>query len=168
MNLAASSPDPDQSLRREILSERKFSIAEAIGREGGDFLKGVSPVPPLVQAKLTLQGFVDEHLEDNVGALETSLQAWIAAEDAVIGQHLEHPLEALKRILDHILTTPEQLHELVRRADVCWGEIYDERPYFQRPGEHPHPNDEYTHDSVRSQLLTLQARVEAYIQHPSI
>ena len=40
----------DQAIRQEILAGREFSLAEVIGREGGDFLKGESPVPKLVQA----------------------------------------------------------------------------------------------------------------------
>lgn len=157
---AEHSPSSDQSLQREIRAGRKFSIAEVIGREGGDFLKGVSPVPPLVQARLTLQAFIDQHLQDSAGALQPSLQAWVKAEDAVICRHLDNPLVALLQILEHILSCPDQLHELVRRADVCWGQMYDERPHFQQPGQLPHPEDEYTHESVRSQLRSLALRVQ--------
>jgi len=41
----------------------------------------------------------------------------------------------------------------VRQADARWGEMYDERPYFQQPGQTAHPDDEYTHESVRQALV---------------
>jgi hypothetical protein len=53
------------------------------------------------------------------------------------------------------------LYELVRRVDVKWSQIYDERPYFQQPGQAPHPDDEYTHESVR---LTLNQFLETLAQ----
>jgi hypothetical protein len=37
-----------------------------------------------------------------------------------------------------------QLREFVRRVDMRWGQMYDERPHFERPGHPPHPDDEYT------------------------
>ena len=33
--------------------------------------------------------------------------------------------------------------------------MYDERPYFQSPGQPPHPEDEYTHDSVKGKLINF-------------
>ncbi len=36
----SSSEDLPPDLQREIRAERKFSLGEAIGREGGSFLKG--------------------------------------------------------------------------------------------------------------------------------
>ncbi|MGK7953422.1 MAG: hypothetical protein AB4368_32715 [Xenococcaceae cyanobacterium] len=47
--------DRDLAIQRAILSGRKFSLAEAIGREGGGFMKGDSPVPKLAQAIAELQ-----------------------------------------------------------------------------------------------------------------
>jgi hypothetical protein len=38
---------------------------------------------------------------------------------------------------------------------VQWGQIMLERPYFQQPGQAPHPHDEYTHESVRRELERL-------------
>ena len=56
---------------------------------------------------------------------------------------------ALREIIQHILEKEAVLHEFVRQVDMRWGEMYLERPHFQQPGEAPHPDDDYTHASVR-------------------
>jgi len=43
---------------------------------------------------------------------------------------------------------------------VEWGRAMDERPYFQRDGSPPHPEDPYTVESVRSALSDVVARLE--------
>ena len=50
--------EQDELIKREILRERKFSIAEAIGREGGSFIKGHSPIPRLDQVISHLTVFI--------------------------------------------------------------------------------------------------------------
>ena len=50
--------DRDIAIQREILAGRKFSLAEAIGRERGSFLKGYSPVPKQVQAIAEINAFI--------------------------------------------------------------------------------------------------------------
>ena len=72
-----------------------------------------------------------------------------------VGQHLAHPLQALLGLLKSIVENPPILYELVRQVDMQWGQMNNERPYFQRPGQLPHPNDEYTHESVEQQLCEL-------------
>ena len=52
-------------------------------------------------------------------------------------------------------------HEFVRQVDQKYGEMYRERPYFQRPGQEPHPDDEYTHASVKNDLEGLLGLLEA-------
>lgn len=149
----------DAALQREILAERSFSLAEAIGREGGSFLKGESLIPRGTQAINEIIVFIDQHLEDASGALQATLHIWVQAENVRISQHLEAPLVALRVILEETLASPTTLYELVRQVDVRWGQIYDERPYFQRPGHPPHPDDEYTHESVQQQLAALLQQV---------
>ena len=146
--------DRDLAIQREILSGRKFSLAEAIGREGGSFLKGESPVPKLAQAIAQLQMFINQNLSDSSGALQAVLYVWVKT-DSRVGQHLNSPLTALNQMLSSLLDNQNLLHEFVRQVDRKWGHIYDERPYFQQPGQPPHPEDEYTHESVRLQLLEL-------------
>jgi hypothetical protein len=48
----------NKAIQMEILAGRKFSLAEAIGREGGNFLKGESPVPKLLQATTEINTFI--------------------------------------------------------------------------------------------------------------
>ena len=52
------------------------------------------------------------------------------------------------------------LRELVREADVEWGQRMDERPHFAREGSPEHPDDPYTTGSVRKALEEIleQAR----------
>ncbi|MDJ0732184.1 MAG: hypothetical protein QNJ33_19580 [Crocosphaera sp.] len=145
----------NEAIQREILAGRKFSLAEAIGREGGDFLKGESPVPKLVQATTEINTFIALNLQDSSGSLQAVLQTWISTDEAGVSQNLDSPLQALKQMLDKIINNSELLYELVRQVDFQWGKMYDERPYFQSPGQTPHPNDEYTHESVEEKLKIL-------------
>ena len=146
--------DRDLAIKREILSGREFSLAEAIGREGGNFLKGESPVPKLAQAIAQLQMFINQNLSDPSGALQAVLYNWVKT-DSRVSQHLNSPLIALNEILSTLIDNQSLLHEFVRQVDHKWGQIYDERPYFQQPGQPAHPEDEYTHESVRLQLMKL-------------
>ena len=43
------------------------------------------------------------------------------------------------------------MRDLVREADVE-GQVFGERPHFERPGCQPDPDDPYTTESVRSAL----------------
>jgi hypothetical protein len=157
-------PDDEQSRSREIQQElrlsRKFSLADAIGQEAGDFMKGESPVPKLVQVKTELSHLVSENLQDSSGALQVVLGRWITADESRISRYLNTPADALIELIQRILKTPDSLYELVRQADSLWGEMYDERPYFQRPGQAPHPDDEYTHESVREALAHCLRRLQ--------
>jgi hypothetical protein len=47
------------------------------------------------------------------------------------------------------------LEELVRDADIEWGRLMRERPYFEREGAPRHPDDPYTVESVRTVLSAL-------------
>ncbi|MDJ0531410.1 MAG: hypothetical protein QNJ70_02765 [Xenococcaceae cyanobacterium MO_207.B15] len=155
--------DRDLAIQREILSGRKFSLAEAIGREGGSFLKGESPVPKLVQAIAELQMFINQNLSDSSGALQAVLYIWVKT-DSRVSQNLNSPLIALNQILSTLIDNQDILYEFVRQVDHKWGQIYDERPYFQQPGQLPHPEDEYTHESVRLKLVELLDIVQSQQQ----
>ena len=147
--------ESDDALQRDILSGRTFSLADAIGREGGGFLKGESTIPKLVQAKTEVIVFIRNHLLDSSGALQAVLQEMVQADDARISAHLNSPLIALQEAIQETLTYPERLYDLVHQVDMCWGRMYGERPYFQKPGQEPHPEDEYTHESVQASLTQL-------------
>lgn len=149
----------EELLLQDILDSRPFSIAEAIGREGGTFLKGESTVPKLVRVVTAINTFVDRNLRDPSAALQAILHQWIKV-DPRVSQYKETPLIALEEILQSILDNPDLLYELVRQVDIKWGQMYGERPYFQQPGQPPHPDDEYTHESVRRDLHNLSIRLK--------
>ncbi len=142
----------DLTIQREILAGRKFSLAEAIGREGGSFLKGDSPVPKQLQAIAEINAFIKKNLTDPPGALVAVLCVWVKTDLRVV-ENMNSPLIALKQIISSLIDNQNLLYEFVRQVDFKWGQIYDERPYFQQPGQPAHPNDEYTHESVRLQLI---------------
>lgn len=148
-------------LQQDIIESRPYSLAEAIGREGGTFLKGESTVPKLVQAIVEINTFIDRHLEDPAAALQAILHQWVKG-DSRVSQYKETPLVALAEILQALIDNPNLLYELVRQVDIKWGQMYGERPHFQQPGQAPHPDDEYTHESVRQNLLDLQAKLEQH------
>ena len=158
MTLEKSDIDEDLLLQQDILDSRPYSLAEAIGREGGTFLKGESTVPKLVQVITKINTFIDRNLNDPAAALQAILHQWVKG-DPRVSQYKETPLVALTEILQSIINHPNLLYELVRQVDIKWGQMYGERPYFQQPGEAPHPNDEYTHESVRQDLIDLQTKL---------
>ncbi|MEM9539156.1 MAG: hypothetical protein AAGA60_06545 [Cyanobacteria bacterium P01_E01_bin.42] len=159
--MTSDEDDRDLAIQRDILSGRKYSLAEAIGREGGSFLKGESPVPRLAQAIAKLQMFVKQNLSDSSGALQAILYVDIET-DSRVSRYLDSPLIALDEILSSLLENQNLFYEFVNRVDRKWGQIYDERPYFQQPGQPPHPDDEYSHESVRSQLLEFLKIVKSH------
>lgn len=159
MSVAKNQDEEDLLLKQDILDSRPFSIAEAIGREGGTFLKGESTVPKLVQVRAAINTFIDRNLRDPSAALQAILHQWVKV-DPRVSQYKQTPLVALEKILQSILDNPNLLYELVRQVDIKWGQMYDERPYFQKPGQPPHPNDEYTHESVRQDLQNLSTRLK--------
>lgn len=162
-DLQPSDPQRDEfqpDLQQEIRMSRRFSIADVIGQEAGNFMKGESPVPKLVQAKGEAVHALKANLDDLHGALEQVLQRWLEDDEMRISRHLNHPINALVELLERILASPETFYELVRQADVRWGQLYDERPHFQRPGQAPHPDDDYTHESVRASLVQCLERLQ--------
>ncbi|MEO1093549.1 MAG: hypothetical protein AAFX01_01450 [Cyanobacteria bacterium J06638_28] len=159
---AEKDPDLDRKIEQEVRQGRTFSLADVIGQETGNFLKGESPVPKLLQVKTELIAFIEKHLVDPSEALQVTLRESIQADDLVCSRHLETPLDALSAFIQSLLDQETLLQNFVRRVDMKWGEIYNERPHFEQPGQPPHPDDEYTHASVRAQLTQLLAVVKPY------
>lgn len=152
--MATAPQDNTPDIQQELRLSRPFTLADAIGQEAGDFMKGESPIPRLVQARHGAQQALKESLIDGPGALQQVLDRWLSDDETRLSRHLDTPPEAVKDLLEAILRSPETFYELVRQADVTWGQIYGSRPYFQQPGQPPHPDDEYTHESVRDTLKT--------------
>ncbi len=160
--MSANSPQPDQNrIQRELRVGRPFSLADVIAQEGATFLQGESPVPPLIQARTAINFFIKNHLVDSAGALKAILQRWVNGDETHISKHLDAPLNALVELLETIINNPSLLTELVREADCEWGRIYGQKPYFQKPGQPPHPDDPYTDTLVHGQLVQLLGAINA-------
>jgi hypothetical protein len=151
----AKETEHDRTIENEARAGRKFTLADVIGREGGSFFEGESPVPRLARAEAALDLFIDRHVKDPSGALRSVLKRSVGTSETIVGKHLDDPLLALEAIVEKMLATDEQLHEIVRQVDFEWGQIMQERPHFQKPGQEPHPDDEHTHAGTRSELEAL-------------
>lgn len=83
----------------------------------------------------------------------------------VLTHNLNCHIHSLQKsiVLSFFLEKDSVLHEFVRQVDVPWGPLFKERPHFQQPGQGPHTNDEYTHESVRNDLMNLMEKVETVI-----
>jgi hypothetical protein len=160
-NTPPSESDKDAELQREIRADRKFSLAEAIGRMAGPgMMKGASPVPPQQQAEGAIADFLNCHLTDAGGVLAGVLLRGVMQSDLLL-DNFDRPLAALAAYLQRVLGSDYLVKEIVRQADVEWGQEYGERPHFERPGEPPDPNDPYTHVSVRAALTQLVEKLAA-------
>ena len=147
-------------IEREIGMQRKFSLGDVIAQEAGSIFKGEQAVPKHKQAQLHIQRFIREHLRDRSGALKRQLEVMVAEDYVLVGEHVDAPLDAVRFVVQRILANDPTLFEFVRQVDQRYGQMYDVRPHFQTPGQDPHPDDEYTHDSVRAALQELFARIE--------
>ena len=149
----------DAEVQWEVLKGRRFTLGEAIGRMAGSgALKGESPVTRKDQAKAEIGNYVRTHLVDAGGALGPVLLRHVGASDLLLGEY-EQPLALLTSYIQRVLASDYMLRELVRETDMEWGRMHDERPYFEREGRPPHPDDPYTLESVRNKLVQLAAKL---------
>src|SRR5262245_45118778 len=147
--------DADAELEREIRKGRKFDLAEAIGRMAGPgAMKGVSPVAPLRQAESEIEDWLRRHLADAEGGLQIALLRGVKGSDLLL-DNFARPLIVLAGYVQRTLDSEYLLKELVREADAEWGRALGERPYFEKEGCPPHPDDPYTAGSVRATLSGL-------------
>jgi hypothetical protein len=153
--------EADAELEREIRAERKFSLAEAIGRMAGPgAMKGVSPVSNKQQAEAAIQEYLGQHLSDTGGVLRGVLLRQVAGSEILL-QNLDRPLVALAGHARSILDSAYLLGELVREADVEWGRVSGERPHFEQVGRTPDSDDLYTAESVRTALSRIIEELSA-------
>jgi hypothetical protein len=144
--------EADAELEREILKERKFTLAEAIGRLAGPgAMKGESPVPRMQQAEIEIESWLREHLRDGGGALQAVLHRQVKGSELLL-KNFDQPLVVLAACCKRVLDSDYLLEELVRECDVEWGRVMGERPYFERGGSPPDADDPYTIASVRNAL----------------
>jgi hypothetical protein len=153
--------DADAELEREIRANRKFTLTEAIGRMAGPgAMKGVSPVALKQQAVAEIQEYINRHMVDSGGVLPGVLLRFVTGSEVLL-KGFEQPLVALGDFIRLLLGSEYALKELVREADVEWGRVFGERPFFEKEGCPPHPDDPYTLASVRAALTQLAASLSA-------
>ena len=152
--MGQTSPE-DAELEREIRASRTYSMAEAIGRLAGPGgLKGGSPVAGRQEAEAAIGHHIRKHLPDVPGVLKDVLLRDVAGSPLLLRDH-DQPLTALGTHVRQILASESLLADLVRTADMEWGQVMGERPFFEREGSPPHPADPYTATSVRVALNRL-------------
>ena len=152
------STEADADLQREIRAERKFTLAEAIGRMAGPgMMKGVSPVSGMEQAVAEIQSYLSRHSE---GGLPCAFLRHVKESELLL-HGFRQPLVVLADCVQKVLNSEYLLKELVREADVEWGREFGERPYFEKDGCPPHPDDPYTLESVRAALTKLARALAA-------
>ena len=157
-NAGKNSAEKNAEIEREIRTNRKFSLSDAIGQmAGGDFMKGGSPVTRKRQAELEIDEYLFRHLDDSGGVLRSVFLRHLG--ESLLNGDYDHPLAILAEYIGKILTSGHLLEGFVREADAEWGRLHDERPYFQMPSRPPHRDDPYTIDSVRLALLQLRERI---------
>src|SRR6516162_7004594 len=77
--------EADAELEREIRKERKFTLAEAIGRLAGPgAMKGESPVTRMQQAEIEIQCWLRSHLADAGGALQVVLHRHVTGSELLL------------------------------------------------------------------------------------
>ena len=153
--------EPDAELEREIRLARKFNARDAMARMAGPgAMKGASPVSRVQQAETEIGTWLSNNLGDANGALKIVLCRQLKGSGSLLDS-LDRPLVALAGYCETVLATDYLLKEIVREADVEWGRAMDERPYFQREGSPPNPDDPYTADGVRETLIDLLGKLAA-------
>jgi hypothetical protein len=153
--------EEDANLEREIRKERKFTLAEAIGRLAGPgAMKGESPVARLQQADAEIESWLRGHLADSGAALRAVLRRDVAGSELLLN-NVDQPLVVLAGYCQRVLESDYLLKELVRDADVEWGRAMGERPHFEEEGSPRHADDPYTIKSVREALSGLLEQLAA-------
>jgi len=153
----------DAELEQEIREQRKFTLEEAIARLiGPGGMKGESPVPRLKQAETEIESWLRTHLLDSGGALEIVLVRRVNGSELLLA-NFEQPLVVLAGYCQQVLGSDYLLEEIVRDADMEWGRVMGERPYFEKQGAPCHPEDPYTVVNVRIKLSNLLEQLAATI-----
>jgi hypothetical protein len=153
--------EADAELEREIRQGRKFTLEEAIARMvGPGAMKGESPITRKEQAEAEIDNYLRQHLIDASGTLPLVLYRRVKNSEILL-ENFEQPLVVLARCTQQVLDSEYLLTEVVREADAQWGRVLGERPYFEKEGSPPHPDDPYTIESVRNTLSELMEKLMA-------
>jgi hypothetical protein len=152
----------DAGLEREIRKGRKFTPADALGRLAGPgAMKGESPIARPQQAEAEIESWLRSHLADAGGPLRAVLHRDVKGSELLLN-NFDRPLDVLAGSCQRVLDSDYLLKkELVRDADIEWGRVMGERPYFEREGPPRHTDDPYTVESVRDALSGLLEQLAA-------
>lgn len=131
-----------------------MQMEDLVKRMGEGMMTGGSPTSLRTQALATLDTFLHTNSRDPWACLNPILLRW-AEQDESLALNYANPLVALKHTVAGILERKESLYEFVRQVDVQYAQTHQEKPIFQQPGDTPHPDDEYTHESVEKDLQAL-------------
>lgn len=148
--------------RSEVFAEmdgeirgRKFTAKEAIARLAGPgAMKGASPVSRVQQAEIEVGTWLRSNVTDAAGALQFVLHRHVSGSELLL-QNLDRPLAGLAEYCQQALASDYLLKEMVREADVEWGQRMGERPHFDRECSPEEPGDPYTFQSVRDALVKV-------------
>jgi hypothetical protein len=152
-------PDNDAELQQEIHKGRKFSLAEAIGRLAGPgAMKGVSPIARKQQAEAEIETWLRRNLATAEDALGVVLLRHVKESELLLNNY-DQPLIVLAACCQQILDSDDLLKRLVRAADIEWGRIFGQQPYFEEEGSAPNSEDPYTVESVEIALSRLIAEL---------
>jgi len=152
--------ETESEVEREIREGRKFTPQEALARMAGPgAMKGASPVALSQQAEIEIGTWLRGNLGDPAGALSTVLHRHLKGSESLLN-NVEQPLTALADYCRRVLESDRLVEELAREVDVEWGRTMDERPYFQKEGSPPHPDDPYTFQSLREMLNDALNRLD--------
>src|SRR5215813_7845663 len=126
--------EADAELEREIRKGREFTLAEAIGRMAGPgAMKGVSPVTRKEQAAVEIENWLRQHMPAGNGELQVVLLRFMKGSEFLLN-NFEQPLVVLAACCQRVLDSDYLLKELIREADVEWGRVRGERPFFETEG----------------------------------
>jgi len=151
--------DHDRQIEQEARQHLRATLAAALaGRDGGGHLRGASPTPVLTRALLEIDQWLREELTDSAGSLRTVILRRLEALPELLEAGLGRPADTVAVWLERMLARPGAMTDLVREADMVWGEQYAERPRFERAGNDPAADDPYTLAGVMRLLTALHAR----------
>lgn len=134
---------------------KKFSLESGLSQVGSGIFDGSSIIPKEKRIKAVIQNFLRENLKDTQGTLIKVLENQIISNEPLLAKYEETPLKAIYQKVTEVLNNDLALYELVREVDQLYGRDFQERPHFQKAGHAPHPDDEYTHQSVKDTLINF-------------
>src|SRR5262249_13625030 len=115
--------DADAELEQEIRKDRKFSLAETVGRMAGPgAMKGASPATSQQQAVAEIENWLRHHMTAGNSELEAVLLRRIQASEP-LNKNFDEPLAVFATFCQKALDSDYLLNELVREADVEWGRV---------------------------------------------